>query len=174
MAGRVIAILLLFLTACSTGQPEQPAGLGRPVSSMTELVAMVKDRAGACENVVNESQEEFTRFAGAQLAGLYQPFIAEWATCSVSQDFPRVGLILFRQDQFKAFQLSWRDAMADGRVSDGPSFSFGNGFAVTQGFLGVSKIGLYYLRCHYDDPRVHQVPADVEHCVFANPERHHH
>ncbi|CAM3878763.1 hypothetical protein KIPE111705_29425 [Kibdelosporangium persicum] len=175
MAGRVLVAVsvVLALTACSAPPPAPSGnGLGQPVASITELADLVKQRAGACNDVKPETHEYFTSFVGAQQAELYKPFLDEWATCFVSPDFPKVGLVLFRD--FKEFQASWRDAMTAGRVSDAPAFGFGNGFAVTQGYLATAKLGLFFLRCHYDDPKVHQVPADVDGCVFANPEHRHH
>jgi hypothetical protein len=60
--------------------------------------------------------------------------------------------------------------MTAGELAEGPTFAFGNGFAVSAGFLGVSELGLYYFRCDFVDPKVKQVPADEADCVFANPE----
>jgi hypothetical protein len=175
MRARFLAVLMV-VAACSAPPPplsdHGSGALTQPISTMNDLVDWMRQQTDACDDLSPASRDEFARFVGPQLAELYEPFVAEWATCSVPP-FPKVGLVLFQNDQFKAFQTSWRDAMAAGRVSDGPPFGFGNGFAVTQGFLGTSRLGLYYLRCYYDDPRVHQVQADVEHCVFANPEHTH-
>jgi hypothetical protein len=167
---------VLVLAACSSTPPplaDRGAGaLSQPITSMADLVSWVQEQTDSCSDAKPASMQEFREFVGPQLAGLYEPFVAEWTTCSVSSSYPKVGLVLFADQH--AFEESWRDAMAAGKVSDGPSFSFGNGFAVTSGFLGVSELDLYYLRCQYDDPQVHQVPADVEGCVFANPEHQHH
>ncbi|MFC0107374.1 hypothetical protein [Kibdelosporangium aridum] len=169
MPGRaLVGLLLLALTACSPQQPPPDQGLGQPITSIDDLASLVKERAGGCRNVQTGTPQEFRQFVGTLFADMYQPYVTEWATCSVSADFPRVGLVLFKD--FKEFQASWRDAMTAGRVSDSPQFSFGNGYAVTQGYLGTAKLGLFYLRCNYNDPKVHQIPADVEGCVFANPE----
>jgi hypothetical protein len=84
-----------------------------------------------------------------------------------------VGLILFSGDQQRKFQESWSAAMTAGELDDGPSLAFGNGFAVSQGYLGTAKLGLFYFRCDYTEPRVHQVASDVPGCVFANPEHSH-
>ncbi|MFD8497175.1 hypothetical protein [Amycolatopsis sp. NPDC059657] len=171
----LLPAILLTLTACSADPPPPhgSAALSPPMASTTTLAAWVGERTGACRDVTTPSREDFARFIGPQWTTLYQPFVAEWATCSVPPNFPKVGLLVFRDGRFPEFQAHWREAMASGRVNDGPAFGFGNGFAVTQGFLATSRLGLYYLRCHYDDPQVHRIPADVEGCVFANPEHHH-
>jgi hypothetical protein len=167
---------ILVLAGCSS--PPAPladhgaAAITQPITTMDELVDWMQEKTGSCDEVKPASREEFTQFVGPQLVSLYEPFMAEWGTCDLSSSYPKVGLVLFKD--MRAFQQSWRDAKAAGRVSDGPAFSFGNGFAVTSGFLGVSDLDLYYLRCDYDDPRVHQIPADVSGCVFANPEHSHH
>ncbi|MET0237877.1 MAG: hypothetical protein ABW224_24780 [Kibdelosporangium sp.] len=171
-----LLLTILVLAGC-TSSPEPLADRGAaaitpPITTMNQLVEWMQDKTESCDEVQPATREQFTQFVGSQLAGLYEPFMAEWTTCSLSDSYPKVGLVLFKD--LKAFQRSWRDAMTAGRVSDGPAFSFGNGFAVTAGFLGVSELGLYYLRCDYDDPRVHQLPADIDGCVFANPEHSHH
>ena len=102
------------------------------------------------------------------------PFVTEWITCAVSPEFPKVGVLLFAGDNQRKFQESWRDAMTNGELADGPSLVFGNGFAVSSGSLGTSTLGLYYFRCDYHDPQVRQVPSDVLGCVFAHPEHGHH
>lgn len=174
----LLPLLLVALSAGCTSPPPPPplahhgaGALTQPMTSMRDLVDWVRDKTDSCDDARTAPRTEFAAFVGPQLAELYEPYVAEWTTCSVSESYPRVGLILFKE--LPAFQTSWRDAMAAGKVSDGPSLSFGNGFAVSPAFLGVSELGLYYLRCQYDDPRVHQVPADVEGCVFANPEHQH-
>ena len=177
-----LAAALLAAALSTTGCTSQPppaladhgaAAITQPISTMDDLVDWMRERTGgSCEDAKPESKEEFTRFVGPELVNLYEPFVAQWATCAMPPNYPKVGLVLF--NDLTAFQQSWRDAKKAGRVSDGPSFSFGNGFAVTAGFLGVHELGLYYLRCDYDDPQVHQVSADVAGCVFANPEHSHH
>jgi hypothetical protein len=161
-----LLVCVLVLAGCT-----RKADSG-PITSMSDLVSWVQERTDSCDNPQPGSLDDFAAFVGPQLAELYVPYTAEWTTCSVSSSYPKVGLVLL-SDQ-RAFEQSWRDAMTAGKVSDGPSFSFGEGFAITSGFLGVSQLDLYYLRCHYSDPQVYQVPAHVEDCVFANPEHHHH
>lgn len=165
----------LAVAGCSSPAPladHGAAAITQPITTMSDLVDWMQDKTDSCADAKPATREEFTQFVGPELAGLYEPFVAEWATCSVPPSYPKVGLVLFKD--LPAFQQSWRDAMTAGKVNDGPAFSFGNGFAVTPGFLGVSKLGLYYLRCHYHDPQVRQVAADVTGCVFANPEHAHH
>lgn len=173
--GFLLLACLMLVTACSPEAPptQGSAALSPPMASMADLVTWVGEHAGSCHDVTSPPRDEYARFIGPQWAQLYEPFVAEWATCSVSTTFPKVGLLIFHSGRFADFQAHWREAMTAGEVSDGPAFGFGNGFAVTQGFLATSRLGLYYLRCHYDDPQVHRIPADVEGCVFANPEHHH-
>jgi hypothetical protein len=172
----VLCTAFLLLAGCSSPPAPQAdhgaAAITPPITTMGELVDWMQDKTGSCDDVEPATRAEFAQFVGPELASLYEPFMAEWGTCNMSESYPKVGLVLFKD--MRAFQQSWRDAMTAGRVSDGPAFSFGNGFAVTAGFLGVSDLDLYYLRCDYDDPRVHQIPADVSGCVFANPEHSHH
>ncbi|WP_459716340.1 hypothetical protein [Actinophytocola sp. KF-1] len=141
---------------------------------MDELVDWIDARAGACDQVRARAIDELPDFVGPDIAARLAPHVAEWATCRVSAEFPVVGLILFSGDEQRKFQESWHDAMRAGEIAEGPAFAFGNGFAVSQGFLGTAKLGLFYFRCETADPRIHQVPSDVAGCVFANPEHGHH
>jgi hypothetical protein len=165
------------LAACSVPAPTATRGaaaLGARLSTMDELVEWVDAKAGECAQVTPRSVGELRDFVGPDIAARFAPHVAEWATCRVSDEFPVVGLVLFSGDEQRKFQESWHDAMSAGEIADGPAFAFGNGFAVSQGFLGTAKLGLYYFRCETTDPRIHQVPSDVEGCVFANPEHGHH
>lgn len=167
-----------LLTSCSGEDPEPArdgvAALGDRMTTVDDVASWIRDRAGDCAEVTEQDRSELREFVGTDVAGLYEPYVAEWATCSVSPEFPRVGMLLFAGDGQREFQESWRNAMAAGSVADGPSFAFGNGFAVSAGFLRVSELDLYYLRCDYDDPKVPQLPADVAGCVFTDPEHGHH
>ena len=165
------------LAACSVPTPTPTRGaaaLGARLTTMDELVDWMGDRSVECAEVTSREIDELRDFVGSDTAARVAPHVAEWATCRVSDEFPMVGLILFSGDEQRKFQESWRDAMSAGEIAEGPTFAFGNGFAVSQGFLGTAKLGLHYFRCDTTDPRVHQVPADVEGCVFANPEHGHH
>jgi hypothetical protein len=176
---RVAATLLAALcalTGCAGVEPAATRGaaaLGDRLSTMDDLVDWMRDHAGDCADVTTQDSDALRRFVGPDIAARFEPYVAEWATCSVSAQFPKVGLLLFEGDEQREFQESWRDAMTEGELADGPTFAFGNGFAVSAGFLGVSELGLYYFRCEYLDPEVEQVPADVADCVFANPEHGH-
>ncbi len=166
-----------LLACCSPAPPPATHGaaaLGTRLSTMEDLVTWMADTAGECADVEDQEPTALRTFVGPDIAARFEPFVAEWVTCRVSPRFPKVGLLLFTGDAQREFQESWRDAMTGGEVADGPSFAFGNGFAVSAGLLGVRELGLYYFRCDYDDPRVRQVPADVDGCVFANPEHGHH
>jgi hypothetical protein len=166
-----------MLAACSLPAPTATRGaaaLGPRLTTMDALVDWIDDKAGECAQVTDRSIDELDDFVGPDIAARVAPYVAEWATCRVSRDFPVVGLILFSGDEQRRFQESWHEAMNAGEIADGPTFAFGNGFAISQGFLGTAKLGLHYFRCDTTDPRVHQVPADVEGCVFANPEHGHH
>lgn len=165
-----------ILAGCSAPSPTATAGagaLGARLTTMDNLVDWIDETAGDCAAVSRREIGELRTFAGPDIAARFQPHVAEWATCRVSPEFPVVGLLLFDGDEQRRFQESWHAAMRAGEIADGPTFAFGNGFAVSAGFLGVSELGLYYFRCGTVDPRVHQVPSDVAGCVFANPEHGH-
>jgi hypothetical protein len=162
-----------LLAGCSSPEPAATRGagaLGERLTTMDEVVDWMRDTAGECDDVTTQDLDELRGFVGSDTAARFEPYVGEWATCSVSSEFPRVGLLLFTGDAQREFQESWHDAMTAGELAEGPTFAFGNGFAVSAGFLGVSRLGLYYFRCDYIDPKVKQVPADVADCVFANPE----
>ncbi len=173
-----VFLSLGLLTSCSGQElepaPEGAAALGTRLTTVDEVSSWIRDQAGECAEVTEQEPSKLREFVGTDLVGLYEPYVAEWATCSVSPEFPKVGMLVFTGDGLREFQESWRDAMAAGTVADGPSFAFGNGFAVSAGFLGVSELDLYYLRCDYNDPKVPQLPADVAGCVFADSEHRHH
>lgn len=166
-----------LLAGCAAPAPTATRGaesLGARLTTMDELVDWIDDTAGECAEVTARELDELRGFVGQDTAALVEPYVAEWATCRVSPEFPMVGLILFSGDEQRKFQESWHAAMTAGEIAEGPTFAFGNGFAISQGFLGTSKLGLHYFRCDYRDPKAHVVPADVEGCVFANPEHGHH
>jgi hypothetical protein len=170
-----------LLASCSDGDSsdreparEGAAGLGDRMTTVDQVSSWIRDKAGDCAELTEQDPSDLRGFVGTDIVGLYEPYVAEWATCSVSPDVPKVAILLFTEDGQREFQESWREAMTAGTVADGPSFAFGNGFAVSAGALGVTKLDLYYLRCDYDDPKVRQLPADVPGCVFADPEHGHH
>lgn len=176
---RLATTLLIYagiLAGCSGPAPTATAGaeaLGPRMTTMDDLVDWMDETAGNCADISRREVGELRAFVGPEIAARFQPHVDEWATCRVSPEFPVVGLLLFDGDEQRRFQESWHAAMTAGEIADGPSFAFGNGFAISAGFLGVGKLGLYYFRCGSVDPRIHQVPADVAGCVFANPEHGH-
>lgn len=165
-----------LLGGCSAAEPAATRGadaLGERLTTMDDVVGWMRETAGECADVTTRDLAELRAFVGPDIAARFEPYVAEWATCSVSAEFPKVGLLLFTGSAQRKFQESWHAAMTEGELAEGPTFAFGNGFAVSAGFLGVSRLGLYYFRCDHVDPRVRQVPADVTDCVFANPEHGH-
>lgn len=165
--------LLCLLAGCSGVEPTATRGagaLGERLTTMDDLVDWMQDNTGECDNVTHQDRDALKGFLGPDIAARVEPYVDEWATCEVSSDFPKVGLLLFAGDAQRKFQESWHDGMKTGELGEGPTFAFGNGFAVSAGLLGVAKLGLYFFRCDFVDPKVKQVPADVPDCVFANPE----
>ncbi len=148
------------------------AALGRSFDTVEELAAWVAARTGECDNFEPATFEELASFLGSERMTLYEPFIAEWGTCTV-EPFVRLGLVIFGPGQLAELQREWSQALAEGRVSGNPDFGFGNGFALTG---VVEGLGLSYLWCTPDQPTdaagMIYVPGDVEGCVFARP--HHH
>ncbi|MBP2479627.1 hypothetical protein JOF53_008499 [Crossiella equi] len=174
------AALALPLLAGCAAEPVAPladrgaGALGQPVTTMRALVNLVNDRTSGCVSPKAGTPEELGRLVGAELRGLVEPHLAEWSSCAVPPSYPKVGLLLFAPGKQTEFQRAWREAMTKGAVADAPMLAFGNGFAVTSGFLGVYQLDLYYLRCAYADDKVRQIPADVDDCVFAQPPAHQH
>lgn len=164
---------LCALTACSDVERAATRGagaLGERLTTMDAVVDWMRDTAGKCEDVTTQDTEALRGYVGPDIAARFEPYVAEWVTCAVSDEYPRVGLVLFEGDAQRGFQESWHGAMTAGEVEDGPSFAFGNGFAVSAGVLGVSRLGLYWFLCEFTDPKVHRIPADEEGCVFVNSE----
>ncbi len=167
---------LCALTGCAGVQPAATHGaaaLGDQLSTMDDVVSWMRDVAGDCADVTRQKPDALRGFLGPDNAARFEPYVSEWATCKVSDEFPKVGLVLFSGDGQRKFQKSWHDAMTTGQVADGPSFAFGNGFAVSAGALGVTRLGLYWFLCDFTDPKVHRIPADEQDCVFVNSEHAH-
>jgi hypothetical protein len=167
---------LCALTGCAGVAPTATRGaaaLGDRLTTIDDVVAWMQDVAGDCADVTPRDLDALRGFIGPDNAARFTPYVSEWVTCSVSNEFPRVGLLLFEGDAQQKFQKSWHAAMTEGEVEDGPSFAFGNGFAVSAGALGVSRLGLYWFLCDFTDPKVHRIPADETDCVFANSEHGH-
>lgn len=164
------------LAGCSGVEPSATRGaaaLGERLTTMDAVVKWMRDTAGECADVTTQDSDALRGLVGPDVAVRFEPFVAEWATCAVSDEFPRVGLVLFEGDTQRKFQESWHAAMTAGEVADGPSFAFGNGFGVSSGALGVSRLGLYWFRCDFTDPKAHRIPADEDGCVFVNTEHAH-
>jgi hypothetical protein len=167
---------LCVLAGCSgvqRGATRGAAALGERLTTMDQIVEWMRDTAGGCADVTTQDADALRTFLGPDNAARFAPYVSEWVTCSVSDEFPRVGLVLFEGDAQRKFQKSWHDAMTAGEVADGPAFAFGNGFAVSQGALGVARLGLYWFLCDFTDPKVHRIPADEQDCVFVNSEHAH-
>jgi hypothetical protein len=164
---------LCALAGCSDVAPAATRGaaaLGERLTTMDDVVEWMRDTAGECADVTTQDSEALRGYLGPDMAARFEPFVAEWATCAVSTEFPRVGLVLFEGDAQRKFQESWHAAMTAGEVAEGPSVAFGNGFGVSAGALGVSRLGLHWFRCDFTDPKAHRIPADEDGCVFVNTE----
>ncbi|APU15810.1 MULTISPECIES: hypothetical protein [Actinoalloteichus] len=148
------------------------AALGESFDSMDELAAWVQDETGECAEVAPADRDDLVDYLGPQLAEHYEPFVSEWATCSIPP-YDRLGLVRFEPARLIEFQESWQQAQADGRLTDNPDWAFGNGFAITAGPAGNDELGLHYLWCApVDIEDAHRIPADVEGCEFARTEHH--
>lgn len=162
---------LCALAGCAEVEPTATRGaaaLGERLTTMDEVVEWMRDNAGGCDDVTPQDDATLRQFVGSYNAARFEPYVAEWVTCSVSSEFPRVGLLLFTGDAQQEFQKSWHAAMTAGEVEDGPSFAFGNGFAVSAGALGVSELGLHWFVCDFTDTKAHRIPADEADCLFVN------
>ncbi|MCP2330406.1 MULTISPECIES: hypothetical protein [Actinoalloteichus] len=148
------------------------AAMGQSFDTALELASWVAEETGECADPTPASEEEFRDFVGPLLIGLYEPYVAEWATCAVPPH-DKLGLVIFDPDRFTEFQESWRDAVEEGEVRGNPDWSFGNGFAVTSGPTGAEEMGLHYLWCApVDIEDAHLIPADAEGCDFAHHGHH--
>jgi len=194
MAGASILLVLSLLSACGGADEAPPSdphaghgadhdadhgtnhGAGHeaaapagPITSLAELITFVQDGTGSCADATTASTAEFADFIGPMLLDLYEPFVAEWATCSIPS-FPKLGLILFKPGMQKDFEISWKRALDSGRVTGDPVFSFGDGYAVTS--LAVYQLGLYRLSCNDSNPAEGRIPAHTDGCYFVSSEHH--
>jgi len=179
--GIVVALIgFTLLAACagpdphaghtSTAVPPPPAG---PFRTLDEVVRWTRAASGRCADARPATMAEFTSYLGADRAKLYEPFVAEWATCAVPP-FTKVGLVLFKPDGVRELQEFWRSGLADGSLTENPDFSFGDGFALTSEELGTGELGLRHLWCKpVEGTHAEQVPAGVDGCVFATTAGHH-
>jgi hypothetical protein len=142
--------------------------------SAAEVGAWVRARTGECVDPKAATIEQFADFVGPLRAKLYAPYVAEWATCSVSP-YEKLGLVVFRPDRMAAFQESWKASVAAGEVRGDPDFAFGKGFALSA-TTGLERLGLRYLRCTpVDGTALSPEPAEAPGCVYtAMPQGHDH
>jgi hypothetical protein len=185
MALRALAVALIgfaVLTACGTADPHAghtasttahiapPAG---PFSTLDDVVKWTRSASGQCADVTRATIPELASYLGEERAKLYEPFVAEWATCAVPP-FTKVGLVLFKPDGVRDLQEFWKRGLADGTLEENPDFSFGDGFALTSEELGTGELGLRHLWCKpVEGQHAEQVPAGVDGCVFATTAGHH-
>ncbi|WNV83260.1 hypothetical protein [Umezawaea sp. Da 62-37] len=176
---------LLLLAACASTDPLADPHAGHhpatsttiypagPFTTLDEVVRWTRAASGQCADAKAATMPEFASYLGADRARLYEPFVAEWATCSVPP-FSKVGLVLFKPDGVRALQESWKRGLADGTLTENPDFGFGDGFALTSEELGTGELGLRHLWCRpVAGTDAEQEPAGVDGCVFARTEDHH-
>ncbi|MFI6094666.1 hypothetical protein ACIA8G_03880 [Lentzea sp. NPDC051213] len=118
-------------------------GRAEPVPDLTRgvdgVAAWLHELTGECGEVKRDN--DFAEFAGPVRAEVYQPFVAEWGTCT-KQPYQRLGLLVLRP----GLDQAWRSAVANGRVRGDPDLVFGDGFALT-GSIGMEHLGLKRLEC---------------------------
>jgi hypothetical protein len=147
-----------------------PAG---PFTTLDEVVKWTQAASGECKDVKTASMADFASYLGADRAKLYEPFVAEWATCAVPP-FSKVGLVLFKPDGARGLQEFWRQGLSNGTLTENPDFSFGDGFAITSEELGTNELGLRHLWCKpVEGSEAEQAPAGVDGCVYATTKSHH-
>jgi hypothetical protein len=173
----VSAVAVVVLAGCS-GEPTAAqhhnnsggsgaAALGRQFTSLQDVSAWVQESTDECRDVEPASKQELADYLGPLRYSWYEPFVAEWATCSV-KPHAKLGLVLFKPDQQRALQEFWRQGMSTGQLADNSDWAFGNGFAVTAGQLGIERLGLRYLWCKpVDVPNADTVAADIDGCTFV-------
>lgn len=106
------------------------------------IAAWLNDLTGECAEVRHDN--DFTAFAGPVRAKVYEPFVAEWGTCT-KEPYQRLGLIVLRP----GIEEAWRKALVSGEVRGDPDLAFGEGFALT-GWFGMEHLGLRRLECTPD------------------------
>ena len=174
-----LVALLVGSVACSSAATGSTGlgsdALGPPLATPSEVAEWVREKTGECDEVTPRTMREFTEFVGPLRAKLYEPYVAEWATCKAGP-YERLGLVVFQREELADFQRSWKGALASGEVSDNPDFGFGNGFALS-GTLGLEVLGMHELRCTPVPPGDqvgHTLPAEAEGCVYTQKPGHHH
>jgi hypothetical protein len=103
------------------------------------IAAWLNDLTGECGEVRKDG--DFASFAGPVRSKVYEPFVAEWGTCT-KEPYQRLGLIVLRP----GIEDAWRKALASGEVRGDPDLAFGDGFALT-GSIGMEHLGLRRLEC---------------------------
>lgn len=138
MKRALIALLVVGSVACAllVARAEPTPDLARGVDG---IAAWLNDLTGECSKV--RKGDDFTSFAGPARAKVYEPFVAEWGTCT-KEPYQRLGLIVLRP----GIDQAWRAALASGEVRGDPDLAFGDGFALT-GSIGMEHLGLKRLEC---------------------------
>lgn len=141
MKRAILALLVVGSVACAllVARAESTPDLTRGVDG---IAAWLNDLTGECAEV--QPGEDFTAFAGPVRAKVYEPFVAEWGTCT-KQPYQRLGLIVLRP----GLEQAWPKAVASGAVRGDPDLAFGDGFALT-GSIGMEHLGLRRLECTPD------------------------
>jgi hypothetical protein len=182
----VAAVAVLLLAGCSSGSAAAPhhdhalvpagssgtAALGQNLTSLGDVSAWVQRSTDECRDVKPASKQELADYLGPLRYSWYEPFVAEWATCSV-KPYAKLGLVVFKPGQQQALQEFWQRGMSAGELTGNPDWAFGNGFAITAGELGIERLGLRYLWCTpVDVPNADTVAADVDGCTFVTWQHH--
>ncbi|GAB2816599.1 hypothetical protein [Lentzea nigeriaca] len=110
-----------------------------PARGVDGIAAWLNQVSGGCTDV--RKGGDFTAFAGPVRAKVYEPFIAEWGTCT-KPPYEQLGLLVLRPGLDEA----WRKALVSGEVRGDPDLVFGDGFAIT-GSTGMEHLGLKRLEC---------------------------
>lgn len=138
MKRALIALLVVVSVACAllVARAEPTPDLARGVDG---IAAWLNDLTGECSEVRRD--DDFTSFAGPVRSKVYEPFVAEWGTCT-KQPYQRLGLIVLRP----GIEQAWLRSVASGEVRGDPDLAFGDGFALT-GSIGMEHLGLRRLEC---------------------------
>lgn len=138
MKRALVALLVVGSVACAlfVARADPTPDLSRGVDG---IAAWLNDLTGECADVRRD--DDFTAFAGPVRAEVYEPYVAEWGTCT-KEPYQRLGLIVLRP----GIEEAWLKATASGEVRGDPDLAFGDGFALT-GSIGMEHLGLRRLEC---------------------------
>lgn len=138
MKRALIALLVVGSVACAllVARADPTPDLSKGVDG---IAAWLNELTGECANVRRDN--DFTSFAGPVRSKVYEPFVAEWGTCT-KEPYQRLGLIVLRP----GIEEAWRSALTSGEVRGDPDLVFGDGFALT-GSIGMEHLGLRRLEC---------------------------